>query len=64
MNTVYMADALDELRRAADIGEDAAAHLSPALFDHINPYGLLLRFDRELGRTRRRPLRSSATATT
>jgi hypothetical protein len=33
-NTMYMADALEELRHGADIDE-AAAHLSPALMDHI-----------------------------
>ncbi len=64
-NTVYMADALDDLRRGANIGDDAAAHLSPALFDHINPCGrFFFDVERELGRTSRRPLRSSATATT
>jgi TnpA family transposase len=57
-NTVYIADALEELRRGADIDDEAAAHLSPALMDHINPFGRYsFDVDRELARTTRRPLR-------
>jgi len=42
----------------ADIDDEAPAHLSPAMLDHINPYGkFLFDVDLELGRTARRPLR-------
>ena len=61
-NTVYMGDALDDLRRNADDGDKAAAHLSPALFDHINPYGrFFFDVDGERVRTTRRPLRRPTT---
>lgn len=39
-NTVYLQDALDALRRGGHhVDDQAAAHLSPALHEHINPYG-------------------------
>jgi TnpA family transposase len=57
-NTVYIGDALEELRRGDDSGDDLAAHLSPALMDHINPFGRYsFDVDQELARTARRPLR-------
>jgi TnpA family transposase len=39
-NTVYMQAVLDQLRAEHDaVQEDALAHLSPARFEHVNPYG-------------------------
>ena len=38
-NTVYLNDAVEDLRREADVDDEVAAHLSPALVDHINPVG-------------------------
>ncbi|MBI3326212.1 MAG: Tn3 family transposase [Nitrospinae bacterium] len=39
-NTVYMQAVLDQLRTEGyPIQEDDVAHLSPARFEHINPYG-------------------------
>jgi TnpA family transposase len=58
-NTVYMADALDQLRAQGEvILDEDVAHLSPALYGHVNPYGKY-RFDVDAGlrRTQRRPLR-------
>jgi len=44
-NTIYMAAALDYLKQEGySISEEDIAHLSPARFDHINPYGKY-RFD-------------------
>ena len=39
-NTVYMQAVLDSLRAGGrSIEEDDVAHLSPARFEHVNPYG-------------------------
>jgi Tn3 transposase DDE domain len=39
-NTVYMQAALDQLRgQGYPVQEEDLAHLSPARFEHINPYG-------------------------
>ena len=39
-NTVYMQAVLDSLRaEGSSIEEDDVAHLSPARFEHVNPYG-------------------------
>ncbi len=39
-NTIYIAAVLDYLRQEGySINEEDIAHLSPARFDHINPYG-------------------------
>ena len=39
-NTVYMQAALDQLRgEGCRVHEEDLAHLSPARFEHINPYG-------------------------
>jgi len=59
-NTVYLQDALDALRaEGTPVGDEHAAHLSPALSDHINIYGsLTFDVERELARTGHRPLRS------
>jgi hypothetical protein len=39
-NTIYIAAALDYLKQAGyEINEEDIAHLSPARFEHINPYG-------------------------
>jgi len=58
-NTVYLQHALDALRqRGHNVDGHAAAHLSPALHEHINPYGSYsFDIERELGRTDLRPLR-------
>ena len=41
-NTVYLGDVLEELRHGADIDDEAPAHVSPAMLDHIKPYGRFL----------------------
>jgi TnpA family transposase len=58
-NTVYLQHALGALRqRGHNVDGHAAAHLSPALHEHINPYGSYsFDIERELGRTDLRPLR-------
>jgi hypothetical protein len=58
-NTVYLQDALDALQADNhEVDDQAAVHLSPALIDHINPYGsYTFDVERELNRTRRRALR-------
>jgi hypothetical protein len=39
-NTLYLQDVLDALRSEGHpVTDEAAAHLSPALLDHISPYG-------------------------
>jgi hypothetical protein len=39
-NTVYMAASVDQLRtEGTPIEESVLPHLSPARFEHINPYG-------------------------
>src|SRR5437667_234249 len=39
-NTVYMQAVLDSLRaEGSSVEEDDVAHLSPARFEHVNPYG-------------------------
>ncbi len=39
-NTVYMQAVLDQFRSAGyPMQEDDLAHLSPARFEHVNPYG-------------------------
>jgi TnpA family transposase len=58
-NTVYMAAAIEQIRREGHPVQDAdLVHLSPARYEHINPYGKY-RFavDEELNRTGLRPLR-------
>ena len=58
-NTVYMAAVIDRLRtKGKPVHEEDLAHLSPARYEHINPYGKY-RFEVEegLSRTRLRPLR-------
>ncbi|QDV39490.1 Tn3 transposase DDE domain protein (plasmid) [Tautonia plasticadhaerens] len=58
-NTVYMAAVIDRLRtEGKTVNEEDIARLSPARYEHINPYGKY-RFEVEdgLSRTRLRPLR-------
>src|SRR5712691_2691343 len=39
-NTVYMAAAIEQLRTEGyPVREEDIAHLSPARFEHLNPYG-------------------------
>ena len=60
-NTVYMAAVIDRLRvEGKTVNEEDIARLSPARYEHINPYGKH-RFEVEegLSRKRLRPLRSS-----
>jgi hypothetical protein len=56
-NTVYMAAAIEQLR--ADgyaVRDEDITHLSPARYEHINPYGKY-RFDIDLRARQLRPLR-------
>jgi TnpA family transposase len=58
-NTTYLAKVLDALRSDGhDVNEEDVGHLSPALHEHVNPYGKY-HFDveRVLGRKELRPLR-------
>src|SRR4051794_30948416 len=58
-NTVYMAAVIERLRaEGKTVNEEDIARLSPARYEHINPYGKY-RFEVEAGlsRTRLRPLR-------
>ncbi len=61
-NTVYLQKVLGTLRQDGhDVGDQAAAHLSPALHQHINVYGSYsFDVERELNRTGLRPLRDPA----
>ena len=58
-NTVYMAAGIEQLRaEGRTVNEEDIARLSPARYEHINPYGKY-RFEVEegLSRSRLRPLR-------
>jgi hypothetical protein len=58
-NTVYMAAVIERLRaEGKTVNEEDIVRLSPARYEHINPYGKH-RFEVEevLSRTRLRPLR-------
>ncbi len=57
-NTVYLQDAIDALEaEGRDVGKELAAHLSPALSDHLNIHGsLTFDVERELNRSGYRPL--------
>jgi hypothetical protein len=58
-NTVYMATVIDRLRDGGkSVNDEDIARLSPARYEHINPYGKY-RFEIEegLSRSRLRPLR-------
>jgi hypothetical protein len=58
-NTVYMAAVIEQVRaEGRTVNEEDIARLSPARYEHINPYGKY-RFDVEegLSGTRLRPLR-------
>jgi Tn3 transposase DDE domain-containing protein len=58
--TWYLHDAVDADRAAGhEIGDATIAHLTPARFEAINPYGLLtFEVAKILNRTNRRPLRT------
>lgn len=58
-NTVYMAAAIDQLRQEGyPVQEEDIAHLSPARYEHINPYGrYCFEVNPELAPNRLRPLR-------
>jgi TnpA family transposase len=61
-NTVYMAAVIDQLRAEGyPVRDEDIAHLSPARFEHVNPYGKYA-FEIDNGRklTRLRPLRVPA----
>ena len=61
-NTVYMAAVIEQLRaEGKTVNDEDIARLSPARYEHINPYGKY-RFEVEegLSRTRLRPLRPPA----
>jgi hypothetical protein len=58
-NTVYMAAVIEQLRaEGKTVNEEDIVRLSPARYEHINPYGKY-RFEVEdgLSRSRLRPLR-------
>ena len=58
-STIYMAAVLDYLKKAGyPVSEEDIPHLSPARFDHTNPYGKY-RFSVAENQTRQglRPLR-------
>jgi TnpA family transposase len=58
-NTVYMAAAIDQLRQEGyPVQEEDIVHLSPARYEHINPYGRYsFEINQELAPNRLRPLR-------
>ncbi|HLB87879.1 MAG TPA: Tn3 family transposase [Terriglobales bacterium] len=60
-NTVYMQAALDQLRTEGyPVQEDDLAHLSPARFEHVNPYGkYYFPIDEATKRQGLRPLRAA-----
>jgi TnpA family transposase len=60
--TTYLGDALDALRADGyNVTDEAAAHLTPAQYDHINFYGTYsFDVETELQRKGHRPLRSPA----
>jgi hypothetical protein len=58
-NTVYIAAVLDQLRAEGyEVNPDDLARISPARYEHINPYGKY-QFDlaNDLSRSHLRPLR-------
>jgi hypothetical protein len=59
-NTVYMAAAIDQIRREGHPVRDSdLAHLSPCRYEHINPYGkYAFEVGAELSGAKLRPLRS------
>ena len=58
-NTVYMAAVIDRLKsKGEQIAPEDLAHLSPARYDHINPYGRYqFRVDRWAGKKPLRPIK-------
>ena len=58
-NTVYMAAVIEQLRaEGRTVNDEDIARLSPARYEHINPYGKYrLEFEEGLNRTRLRPVR-------
>jgi TnpA family transposase len=60
-NTVYMQAVLDQLRAEnGSVQEDDLAHLSPARFEHLNPYGKYdFPIDKTAERQGLRPLRAA-----
>ena len=53
-NTIYISAALEQLRANGHrFTDDDATHLSPARFEHINPYGRY-HFDPELAKPKAR----------
>ena len=58
-NTVYMQQAINQLKAEGyEIKEDDLKHLSPARYEHINPYGKYeFNVEEELNRKSLRPLR-------
>lgn len=58
-NTVYMAAVLDRLKAKGErIAPEDLVHLSPARYDHINPYGhYQFRVDRWAGKRPLQPIK-------
>ena len=63
-NTVYMSAVLDQLRTEGhNVDEADVAHLSPARYAHINPYGKYrFNVEAEFNRKSLRPLRQPDSA--
>jgi phosphoglycolate phosphatase-like HAD superfamily hydrolase len=60
-NTMYIQAVLDQLQTEGyPVVEEDLAHLSPARFEHVNPYGkYVFPLDQALQRHRLRPLRAA-----
>ena len=58
-NTVYMAAVIEQLRsEGRTVNDEDISRLSPARYEHINPYGKYrFEVEEELSRSRLRPLR-------
>lgn len=58
-NTVYMTAVLEQLKKEGlPVAEEDIVHLSPARYEHINPYGKYqFNIDETLSRHQLRPLR-------
>jgi len=62
-NTVYMAAVIEQLKKEGiEVKDEDLVHISPARYEHINPYGkYLFKVDETLNWLQLRPLRQPAT---